>query len=166
MARVTRQKRGFFGQLFLIVFFGFNLLMVVWLFDYWGRVDLGGASEAARTGAAIGTTIGTGIVLFIWALGAVITGLLAILTRGRDVSIEEATTIRCPFCAEPIRPEAKICPHCRSALPNEDVSTIAEYPEVHKGIRYRRQRDGTIVMHTPKGPRVFAKWADFWKEVD
>ena len=29
-----------------------------------------------------------------------------------------------------------------------------------------RERDGSVVMQTPSGPRVFSKWADFWDEVE
>jgi len=42
---------------------------------------------------------------------------------------------------------------------------VTEYPEVYKGVRYRRQNDGTVVMHTPSGPQVFTKWEDFWKTI-
>ena len=38
-------------------------------------------SEAARAGAAIGTGIGVTMILIIWVIGAVITGLLALMTR-------------------------------------------------------------------------------------
>lgn len=80
-----RQKRGFFGTLFLVIFLVFNALMVWWLLSYWAEIggSLDQGSEAARTGAAVGATIGTSVILFIWALGAVITGLLALLTRRR-----------------------------------------------------------------------------------
>lgn len=117
MAQVTRQKRGFFGWTFLIVFYGFNALMLLWLFSYLGEVGgkLSQGSDAQQAGAALGTTIGVGIIFFIWALGAVITGLLAMMTRGRQVMVEDVKA-RCPFCAEPIQPTAKICPHCRSNL--------------------------------------------------
>ena len=49
--------------------------------------------------------------------------------------------------------------------PQQDLAAMKEYPEVYKGIRYRRQHDGTVAMYTPDGPRVFPKWAEFWKEV-
>ena len=83
---VERRKRGFFGWLFLLLFLGFNLLMLVWMFLYWadvGEVINTSGSEAEQTGAAIGATLGTGFILFFWVCGAVILGLLAMLTRGR-----------------------------------------------------------------------------------
>jgi len=84
------RKRGFFGWVFLLIFLGFNALMAVWLFNYWSQIggNLATSSEAGRAGAAIGATIGTSMILFIWAVGAVITGLLALLTRGPKTYIE------------------------------------------------------------------------------
>jgi hypothetical protein len=64
--------------------------MLVGLITYWSHVgpmmDPGG--EAARAGAVIGSTIGTIFLLLFWALGAVILGLLALLTRGSKTIIE------------------------------------------------------------------------------
>lgn len=89
--RKETRKRGFFGWIFLLVFLGFNALMIVWLVSYWNLVggSLSSGSEAARTGSAIGATIGTGMIVFFWMAGAVITGLLALVTRGRKTYIEE-----------------------------------------------------------------------------
>jgi hypothetical protein len=50
---------------------------------------LSSGNDAYRTGAAIGATIGTGMIFFFWAAGALITGLFALLTRGRKTYIEE-----------------------------------------------------------------------------
>jgi hypothetical protein len=84
------QKRGFAGRVFLYVFYGFNVLMVWWLVSYWGNVgpSLHTGSHAEQTGAAIGTTLGTGFIIFIWALGSFITGLLAVFTRGHRTYVE------------------------------------------------------------------------------
>jgi hypothetical protein len=94
MAKIIRKevrKRGFFGWIFLLVFLGFNALMVVWLFSYWNLVgdSLSSGSGAERVGSALGATIGTGTIIFFWMAGAVILGLLALVTRGRKTYIEE-----------------------------------------------------------------------------
>lgn len=85
---IERRKRGFFGWIFLLTFFAFNALMVLWLGSYWGVVGEAiteGQSEAARAGATIGGTIGTGVILFTWACGSVILGLLVMMTRGKKI---------------------------------------------------------------------------------
>lgn len=93
MATIIRKeirKRGFFGWVFLLLFIGFNILMLLWLV---AGVNAAGsvpaASEAESAGRAVGTAIGTGIILFVWVCGAGILGLFTLLTRGRKTIIEE-----------------------------------------------------------------------------
>lgn len=82
---LKKPSRGFFGYVFLILFIGFNVLMVAWLATYWGQIGgaLSEGSDAARTGATIGATIGTGLVLGIWAVGDIILGVFVYLTKPR-----------------------------------------------------------------------------------
>lgn len=92
IVRKEIRKCGFFGWLFLLIFLGFNALMLLWLVSYWG--SLGGSisaadSDAAVAGTAVGGVIATTMLLFVWVCGSVITGLLAILTRGRKTIVEE-----------------------------------------------------------------------------
>lgn len=94
MAHVVRRevrKRGFFGWLFLIIFLAFNALMIAWLISYWGTIGnhLQTGSEAEQAGTAIGATLGTGMIFVFWVLGAIVTGLLALLTRGGKTIVEE-----------------------------------------------------------------------------
>ncbi len=87
--RETR-KRGFFGWIFLIVFWLFNALMGAWLVSYFGflsKMEVSGSAESA--GRAIGGTIGTGMLLGIWASGAIILGILVLLSRGSKTIVEE-----------------------------------------------------------------------------
>jgi hypothetical protein len=80
------RERGFFGLLFTWMFVIFNLLMALWLFSYWGTVGQmisQASSDAARAGGAVGATIGSGVILFLWVAGANILGLFALLTRGK-----------------------------------------------------------------------------------
>jgi hypothetical protein len=95
VAKIIRREireRGFFGWLFTIAFFCFNLLMAVWLFSYWasvGELMNNAGSDAARAGGAIGATLGTGMLLTFWMAGAIILGLLTLFTRGKLTVIEE-----------------------------------------------------------------------------
>ena len=57
--------------------------MVLWI---WGGTQSAvetqtGLSGAEAVGAAIGTGIGVTLIIFIWLIGAVIIGLMALLTR-------------------------------------------------------------------------------------
>jgi hypothetical protein len=95
MSKVIRtevRRKGFFGHLFKWGFIIFNVLMAIWLFSYWGSVGhfiTDASSDAARAGGAIGMTIGSSVIVFFWVGGAVILGLLALLTRGKVIVIEE-----------------------------------------------------------------------------
>lgn len=93
MSRVVQReirKRGFFGWVFLLLFLAFNALMAAWLFSYWATISgLETHGSAEQAGHAIGATIGSGVILFFWVAGAVILGLIAMLTRGRKTIITE-----------------------------------------------------------------------------
>ena len=85
--QLRRPQRGFFGKIFLWLFYGFNALMLWWMI-----VGMSGAakqvataaSEAEQTGAAIGTGLGFFMILVIWVLGDIIIGLLTLITRPKD----------------------------------------------------------------------------------
>ncbi|QJT21670.1 hypothetical protein IBG34_04770 [Aeromonas media] len=81
--QIRKPKRGFFGKLFKWGFILFNLLMAFWLFSYWGSVGemMHDTSEAGQAGAAIGGTIGTGVLISFWGFGDLILGLLVLFTR-------------------------------------------------------------------------------------
>lgn len=93
MAKVVRReirKRGFFGWVFLLVFLAFNLFMAAWLFSYWSLLsDQTAVTQAQQAGKAIGGALGTGTLVVLWLFGSIITGLLALLTRGGKTIVEE-----------------------------------------------------------------------------
>lgn len=75
-----------FGKIVKWSFIGFNVLMLLWLVTGVGgaaeNIDNAG-SEAERAGAAIGTGLGAMVIIFIWLVGAVILGLMTMLTRAK-----------------------------------------------------------------------------------
>ena len=92
MATIQREvrKRGFFGWLFLLLFWGFNVFMAFWLFTYWNELSkIDTLAAGVHTGVAIGGFIGTGAIAFFWVAGAVILGLFTLLTRGRRILITD-----------------------------------------------------------------------------
>lgn len=85
--QLRKLKRGFFGKLFKFLFVVFNILMILWLFSYFSSIsDLSKttSSSAEQAGTAIGATIGTGMLLFLWGFGDIILGLLVLFTRPRS----------------------------------------------------------------------------------
>lgn len=76
---VEKRKRGFFGWIFLLVFILWNVFMVVWM-----------AAALSQTGdnAAAGG-IAFMILLIVWAAGSLVTGILALLTRGSKTIIKK-----------------------------------------------------------------------------
>lgn len=85
--QLRKPKRGFFGKLIKWSFIGFNILMVIWLFSYWGSVGEianTAGSEAEEAGAAIGGTIGTGMLFGVWVCGDIILGLFVLFTRPKS----------------------------------------------------------------------------------
>jgi len=83
--QLRKPTRGFAGKLFLGIFIVFNLLMVWWLIAGLGAAGehMQGMSEAEKTGAAVGTGIGVMMILFVWAAGDIVFGMLAFFTRAR-----------------------------------------------------------------------------------
>lgn len=81
---IRRPRRGLFGVIFKWSFILFNVLMVLWLFSYWGAIgemSKEGMSSAAEAGTAIGATIGSGMLLTIWVFGDIILGMFVLFTR-------------------------------------------------------------------------------------
>lgn len=87
---IEKRKRGFFGWFFLIVFIAWNAMCVVWLGSFSIHVNeavTNASSQAGQVGAQVGAGIGGMMILFVWVMGAVITGLLALVTRGSKTVI-------------------------------------------------------------------------------
>ncbi|EKO3534171.1 hypothetical protein K1L80_000730 [Vibrio fluvialis] len=84
---LRKAKRGLFGLLFKWSFILFNILMLLWLVSYWGSIGEMTdtiTSDAEKAGAAIGGTIGTGLLLGLWVFGDIILGLFVMFTRPKS----------------------------------------------------------------------------------
>lgn len=91
ITRIEKRKRGFFGWIFLTIFWLFNALMVCSLFAGINATSKKMAlltTEAEKAGGAVGTIIGVSMILLMWALGAAILGLFVMLTRGSKITVE------------------------------------------------------------------------------
>lgn len=85
-AVLRKSKRGILGKISILVFWGFNALMLLILIS---GIQTTSESGQALTGAeevghAIGAGIGITMILVVWVIGAVILGLMALLTRPRS----------------------------------------------------------------------------------
>ena len=81
--QLRKAKRGFMGKIFKWTFILFNVFMAFWLIS--GMMGVSGldapTSDAEQAGAAIGATLGFGLILGIWVVGDIILGLLVLFTR-------------------------------------------------------------------------------------
>lgn len=95
MATVRREvsDRTVVGKIFKYLFIAFNILMAFALFQGCSAAVDGmeqTASDAEAAGAAIGTALGVGTLLFLWLVGDVILGLFVLFTRRKKIiEIEE-----------------------------------------------------------------------------
>ena len=85
--QLRKPKRGFFGKIFLWLFYLFNILMLVWFIGGMNAasdVASKAVTEAEKAGASIGAGLGAMYILTIWVIGDIITGLLALMTRPKS----------------------------------------------------------------------------------
>ena len=93
IVRIVKRRRGFFGWIVLMLFALFNLFMAAWLAAYWpAGFPLAAANALGeRVSAALGVAMGVGVIVGVWAVGAIVLGLLTRLIRGRNVVVDEMT---------------------------------------------------------------------------
>lgn len=81
------------GKVFKYLFIAFNIFMAFVLVKGCSAASEGmaqTASDAEAAGAAIGTALGVGTLLFIWLVGDVILGLFVLFTRRKKtIEVEE-----------------------------------------------------------------------------
>ena len=89
--RIETRQRSIFGKIFALLFWAFNAFMVTALVigvKNGTEVAAGMTTDAEQAGAAIGATLGIGMLMSVWFFGAVILGLFSYMTRGKKVITE------------------------------------------------------------------------------
>ena len=84
------RKRGVFGWIVAVLFWGWNLLMLAATISGLNSVApdyARGGAHAGSTAYAAGATIGFGLILLLWLLGSLVLGLMMLFTRGKRVTI-------------------------------------------------------------------------------
>ena len=72
-------KRSVAGHIARVLFWGFNILMVIWI---WGGLESTVGQEGTLdTAESIGVGIGVTMLLILWVLGDIILGLFYFFTR-------------------------------------------------------------------------------------
>lgn len=91
VVRTETRKRGIVGWIFLLLFWAFNAFMA---FAIFAGISGNAAkmeqltTEAQKTAFGAGTALGVGMLVMVWAAGAVILGLFVLFTKGRKVIVE------------------------------------------------------------------------------
>lgn len=81
---INKLQRSFIGKVFKWLFILFNIFMLVASFKACGGVSevySSSQNEYEQAGAAIGTTIGMGLILTVWVFVDIILGLFVLFTR-------------------------------------------------------------------------------------
>jgi hypothetical protein len=92
MARklIEKRRRGVLGWMMLVFFWIANGLMALWLAGTlvsWGKMAQP-VSEAERAATDLGVVVALGVIFSIWACIAIVTGMLAYVSRGRKEIVE------------------------------------------------------------------------------
>lgn len=88
---VTKHRRGFFGRIWQIVFWMFQLAMVASVYANFMAADIA-TTDCPESLCDAGVVIASGIFAiggwFVWFLGTIILGLLMFATRGTLVTYD------------------------------------------------------------------------------
>lgn len=80
--------RTIFGKFVKWTFIAFNILMIFWViagFNVASETMQDTVNDAEKAGAAIGSTIGMGMIVIFWALGDIILGMFVLFTRRKKI---------------------------------------------------------------------------------
>lgn len=84
--QLQKPKRSVFGKIIKWTFIGFNILMAIWFVGGMATASKGiseATNDAEQAGAVIGTGLGAMMIIFLWVAGAVVLGIMTLLTRSK-----------------------------------------------------------------------------------
>lgn len=88
---VTKHRRGFFGRIWQIVFWLFQLTMIASVYANFQAADIA-TTDCVGPGCDAGVVVASGLLAiggwFVWLLGTFILGLLMFATRGTLVTYD------------------------------------------------------------------------------
>lgn len=93
--QIEKRQRGPFGWIVAIVFWGFNTIMIYYIFSVFdvGADYYSNASDGAdQAGFALGTGFAIYILGSIWFTGTIILGIMMVLTRGKKIISTKAVS--------------------------------------------------------------------------
>ena len=88
VTQIEKRRRGPFGWFVAILFYGFNAIMVVLMVGGWASVGTmveQGYDDLSVAAAGFAGVVGTAALLWMWLFGAIILGIMMLLTRGKKV---------------------------------------------------------------------------------
>lgn len=95
VVRTERRERSAIGKLVKWLFIGFNIFCAIWMTSGLSAVSkIQTHSSAEQIGANIGATLGFAAIGSIWLFGAILLGILVLLSRGDTIIIEEKPVSR------------------------------------------------------------------------
>ena len=88
VTQIEKRRRGPFGWIVAIAFYGFNLVMIAMLVLTWagvGTVASDNYDDASVAAAGVAGFLGTVALFWFWLFGAIILGIMMLLTRGKKL---------------------------------------------------------------------------------
>lgn len=109
----------------------FNVLMVAWLVSGVATVadncagEVGSSLEACEAGTAIGAGIGAAFIIFVWAAGDVVLGVVWLVTRKTA-----APGRACPVCGAAVAVGLVVCGSCGHDYRTGTQGPVPERPAI------------------------------------
>ena len=88
VTQIEKRRRGPFGWFVALLFYGFNAIMVVLMVLTWtgvGTVAEQGYDDVSVAAAGLAGFLSTVALFWFWLFGAIILGIMMLLTRGKKV---------------------------------------------------------------------------------